>query len=80
MAISLTFLYLLSLLPAVPNGVFAGTAMLCAAVVFLTRTWKLDYKFALFLIALSYLLQDLAHLATGEKTYQASYSDGGHVS
>lgn len=80
MAIAFTFLYLLSLLPAVPNGVFAGTAILCGLVVFVTRQLKLNYKAAIFIIALSYLVQDLSHQATGEKTYQASYSDGGHVS
>lgn len=80
MAVSLSMLYLLSLLPAVPNGVFAGTAILCAVVVFLTRQWKLNYKVSILIIIVSYILQDLAHIATGEKTYQSNYSAGGHVS
>eukprot|EP01035_Chromulina_nebulosa_P019167 gene19167-25011_t len=31
------------------------------------------------MIVLSYLLQDLSHLATGEKTYQSTYSAGGQI-
>lgn len=79
-AITVMSVYLLSLLPAVPNGVFAGTAFLCAVIVFLASKWKVSFLFAIGMIVCGYMLQDMSHLATGERTFQASYSNGGHVS
>lgn len=78
-AMSLAAVYLLSLAPAVPNGVFAGTALLCAVIVLLARKVRLGTKSSLVLIAAGYLLQDLAHMGTGEETYQSTYSAGGHI-
>ena len=34
---------------------------------------------AITMLICSYALQDLAHLGTGEKTHQSSYSNGGHI-
>jgi uncharacterized membrane protein YGL010W len=78
-AMTLTAVYLLSLLPAVPNGVFAGTAILCGIIVYFARRLRLNYIAAILFIAAGYLLQDLAHIGTGEKTYQSTYSAGGQV-
>ena len=78
-AIVISVIYLLSLLPAVPNGVFVGTAALCAIIVFLAKQWRLSFGFAVFIVICGYAIQDMAHLATGEPTFQASYSDGGQV-
>lgn len=72
--------YLLSLLPAVPNGVFVGTVALCAIIVQFVRRLKLSVVGAIAFIVLGYLIQDLAHMGTGEKTFQSTYSAGGHVS
>jgi uncharacterized membrane protein YGL010W len=64
-AMTISSLYLLSLLPAVPNGVFAGTALLCGLIVLAARTVRLSVMSSLILVVLGYLLQDMAHLATG---------------
>jgi ABC-type Fe3+-siderophore transport system permease subunit len=74
----LCFLYLLTLLPLVPIGVFAGTALLCGLVAILARYVR-STTLALTLILLGYLLQDLSHLATNETTFQSTYSAGGQV-
>lgn len=79
-AMSAVFLYLLSLLPIVPNGDFYGTALFCGLIVLAARLLKLGTITALSLIFLGYILQDLAHLGTGEATFQSTYSEGGHVS
>jgi len=78
-ALSLMSMYALSLLPIVPNGVFVGTVFLCAVIVQAARTFKLSFISALAMIVLGYLLQDLAHMGTGEITFQSTYSDGGHI-
>jgi len=44
---SLACLYLLSLLPAVPNGVFAGTAILCGLILFFARQFKMLFPLRL---------------------------------
>jgi uncharacterized membrane protein YGL010W len=77
--IVLATVYLLTLLPTVPSGVFVGTAVLCAMIVLLARQWKLNFPIAIFMVVCGYLVQDMAHLATGEPTFQASYSNGGQV-
>jgi len=71
--------YLLSLLPTVPNGVFVGTLGLCGFIVYAARQLKLKLSGACLFIVISYLVQDLSHLGTGEKTFQSTYSNGGHV-
>lgn len=78
-SMALIAIYLLSLLPAVPNGVFAGTALLCLAILFMAKNLKLSTAGSIAFIAVGYLLQDLSHMGTGEATYQASYSNGGHI-
>jgi hypothetical protein len=78
-AIVLVTTYLLSLLPTVPNGVFIGTAVLCGIIVYLAKQWKLSLLVAVVMVVCGYVIQDMAHIATGEPTYQASYSDGGHI-
>jgi uncharacterized membrane protein YGL010W len=78
-AVGITGVYLLSLLPVVPQGIFAGTFVLSAIVIYAAREWKLTTVQSVALIVLSYFLQDLSHLATGEKTFQQTYSAGGQV-
>ena len=79
-AMSIVCVYLLSLLPVVPNGDFYGTAIFCGLIVYASRQLKLHYISAFVLIAIGYFLQDLSHLGTGEETFQSTYSAGGHVS
>jgi hypothetical protein len=78
-AMTIMSIYVLSLLPIVPNGVFVGTVILCAIIVQLSRTCTLTLMSAGALIVLGYVLQDLAHMGTGEVTFQSTYSDGGHI-
>jgi hypothetical protein len=77
---SLIAVYLLSLLPVVPNGDFYGTGFLCIVVVLIARQLKLGFLASLGVLGIGYLLQDLSHLGTGELTFQSTYSAGGHVS
>jgi uncharacterized membrane protein YGL010W len=76
---TLTALYLISLLPVLPSGDFLGTVFLCAVIVQCSRLVKLNLLKASALIIASYLLQDFAHFLSGEKTFQSSYSAGGQV-
>lgn len=78
-AMTLMSLYVLSLLPIVPNGVFAGTVLLCGVIVWLARQSKLSFVAAISLIVIGFVLQDLAHMGTGEITFQSTYSDGGNI-
>lgn len=78
--VAITFFYCMSLLTVVPNGVFAGTVFLCVSLVLICRHLKFDIKSSIALIIAGYILQDMAHLATGEETYQSKYSKGGHIS
>jgi hypothetical protein len=48
-------------------------------IVLLARQWKLNFPIAIFMVVCGYLVQDMAHLATGEPTFQASYSNGGQI-
>ena len=82
MAMSLLSLYIISLLPTVPIGVFLGTVFLCVLIVWAARLLdfgKSNY-YAVALIVLGYALQDLSHMGTNEQTFQSTYSAGGHVS
>lgn len=54
---AITFFYLLSLLPVVPNGVFYGTALLCATIGVLSRQLNLSFWPAIACIVLGYMLQ-----------------------
>lgn len=80
MGVSLLLLYLFSLLREVSNGVFIGSCILSAVLLYVSRVLRLGMKESVALIVFGYALQDLAHLATGEKTFQSVYSNGGHVS
>lgn len=71
--------YLLSLLSVLPIGEWVGTTLLCAFIVSLSRSIKLNIWAALICVVFGYLLQDLAHLGTGEKTFQSTYSAGGQI-
>lgn len=79
MGVFVFFLYLVSLLPALSIGIFLGTLFLCFLIVEVTRKLKLSPLPSIVLIISSYALQDLVHLATGEPTFQGSYSAGGHI-
>ena len=71
--------YVLSLLPVVPNGVFIGTFLLCGGVIAVARKMKTGWIGAVLLVVFGYVLQDVAHMVTGEITFQSTYSDGGQV-
>lgn len=75
-------LYLLSLLPSLSTGVYLGTALMCAFIVYTTRAFKLGWVASVLLVVIAYILQDLSHLGCGEDTLQQSYSGGAgkHVS
>ena len=74
MAAYIVLLYLLSLLPALTNGVYIGTAIMCACIVYTTRAFKLSLAASVALIIVAYALQDLAHMGVGEETLQSAYS------
>lgn len=71
--------YLLNLVASVPLGVFLGTFVTLAVCLLGAYKLRLGLFPSLVLIALAYVLQDLAHMMTGELTLQSSYSAGGHV-
>jgi len=75
-------LYLLSLSGmGLTAGVYIGTALSCAAIVYATRALKLSVVWSIALIVVTYVLQDLSHMGTSEATFQSVYSDkSGHVS
>ncbi len=72
-------LYLISLIPILPAGTFYGTVILCGLMFLLNRYLNLNNLTSFVFLLMGYLLQDFAHYLTGEKTFQASYSDGGQV-
>ena len=76
----LSLYYVLSLIPVLPNGELFGTAALLAIVLHLSSKLDLGYLGSGVCVVLGYLLQDMAHLATGEATFQSTYSAGGQVS
>jgi len=75
----ITFCYLLSLLPILPSGDFIGTVILCALIVFCSRAFRLTFFEASAFVIIGYVLQDMSHIATGEPTFQGTYSAGGHI-
>lgn len=77
--VSTCSVYLLSLLPIVPNGIFAGTVVLSGIILYFVRRLRLNLFGSLAFIVMGYMLQDLAHWGTGEKTFQSTYSAGGSV-
>lgn len=78
-ALSLLAVYLLTLLPVLPSGEFIGTMLVFGAVVMISAKIELSYWAAAAAMVAGYLLQDLAHLGTGEATFQSTYSGGGAV-
>lgn len=56
------FCYLLSLLPALSNGVYIGTFIMCFIIMQTCSTLKLGTVASVACIAASYALQDLAHM------------------
>jgi len=72
-------LYVISLLPLIQLGVFAGTLLVCCSLLLLARQMSLGLLSSVSIIVIAYLLQDASHLVTGEKTFQSSYSAGGQV-
>lgn len=77
--IFLFFCYLLSLLPALSNGVYIGTFILGFMIMQASIWLNIGVATSVTLIAASYALQDLAHMGLGEETYQSKYSDGGQI-
>jgi hypothetical protein len=72
--------YLLNLVASVSIGVFLGTFLTLLICLIGAYKLKLGLFPSIVLIALAYVLQDLAHMMTGEETLQASYSGAnGHV-
>lgn len=77
---ALAFIYLLSLLNEdFTNGIVLGTSVILLSVVYLASKFRLGWIASIFLIALGYSLQDIAHYVYNEKTLQSSYSNGGHI-
>lgn len=76
---TLALAYALRLISDVSSETFATTALLLIFIFAIDNYVNVGWKTALILIVLSYGGQDLAHVLTGEKTYQSSYSDGGQV-
>lgn len=75
----ITFCYLLSLLPILPSGDFYGTVLMSIIIVFCSRAFRLTFFEAMAFVVIGYVLQDMSHIATGEPTFQGTYSDGGHI-
>mmetsp|Transcript_846 Transcript_846/g.496 ORF Transcript_846/g.496 Transcript_846/m.496 type:complete len:679 (+) Transcript_846:92-2128(+) len=75
----ITFCYLLSLLPTLPSGDFYGTVLLSLLIVFCSRAFRLTFFEAVAFVVIGYVLQDMSHIATGEPTFQGTYSSGGHI-
>ena len=71
--------YALSLVRTVSVGAFVGTLVLCFAVGVSAKAMKPTPMQALCMLVGGYMLQDLAHLATGEATFQGTYSNGGSI-
>jgi len=68
-------IYMLSLVRALPVGVFIGTWISCIIIGTAAKRLQLGVKSSIAMIVVGYILQDLAHLATSEATYQSSYSN-----
>lgn len=79
MSLAICMIYLLSLVRTLPLGVFLGTFLVCLVVGVSAKSIRLNIPMSMALIVVGYVLQDLAHMATQEQTFQASYSNGGHV-
>lgn len=79
-SVCLCVIYLLNLVTDLSNGIYIGTACMLAFILYVTRISNLSLITSISCIVLGYVLQDLAHLGTGEATFQSTYSDGGHVS
>lgn len=76
---STVLVYLLTLLPVLPSGEFVGTVLILSIILLASRAIKVPFLVSFVLIIAGYLLQDLAHLGTGEATFQSSYSAGGQI-
>lgn len=79
LAMTVTGLYLISLLPILPSGEFLGTALLCGLIVLASKLVRLTLWTGFGLLVAGYVLQDAAHWYTGEKTFQSTYSAGGQI-
>lgn len=71
--------YTMSLVPVLPFGAFVGTVAMCLFILWACRSAGASKTTSMCLIVAGYVLQDLSHMITGEKTFQQSYSAGGHV-
>lgn len=71
--------YLLFLVPSLSVGTFISTSILCIAVILLSRHLRMKFWKSALIICAAYAAQDLAHWLTEEKTFQASYSNGGQI-
>lgn len=78
-AVQMTLIYILNLAPEVSNGVFIGTVAMVGLILHFVRKLNLSWTMSILFIILGYVLQDLSHLATGEKTFQSTYSNGGSI-
>jgi hypothetical protein len=72
--LSLIYLYLTSLIPFLSNGVYFGTLIISIFITFLVLKLRLSYISSSTMLILGYILQDMAHALTGEKTFQSTYS------
>ncbi len=75
--------YLLSLIPLISIGTWIGTAVMLCFILLAIRAMTLksttSYYLSITMLIAGYALQDLAHVITGEETFQSTYSNGGHI-
>jgi hypothetical protein len=75
----LGFIYCLSLIPRVSFGALIGTVILMSGILHSSRKLDLNKWQSIGIIVAAYILQDLAHIITGERTFQSTYSAGGQI-
>jgi hypothetical protein len=73
LAVGVVVAYTLSLAIVLPPWIWCVTAAVLTALVAATVAWPLGLVTSLVLLAVAYVLQEVAHLLTGEKTLQSTY-------
>jgi len=71
--LALTCIYLLVLLGRIPHTIWGPTALVLAGLLAAVFAWPMSLLQIGLLLVASYVLQELAHVFTGEPTLQSSY-------
>jgi len=79
MAMASFYVLTLVAVEQLPLSVFFGTTALVFVIMMSSRALKLNMISSFVCIALGYGLQDLAHIITGEKTYDSTYALSGEL-